>query len=143
MDICVLSAFEALPAKRFLVVTEHSEHRDIATLSGASQKFSSICGPDSFAINNAVILDFKSPFNKIWDVFAGLTHVQTLDLTWLSRDLLAPLIHSILPSLFPAATTIRLAGVMMYTLTASTLLMNAQNPFALGPRQSSTKRNKI
>lgn len=120
MDICVLSAFKALPAKRFLVVTEHSEHRDIATLSGASQKFSSICGPDSFAINNAVILDFKSPFNKIWDVFAGLTHVQTLDLTWLSRDLLAPLIHSI----------------------ASILLMNAQKPFALGPRQSSTKRNK-
>lgn len=142
MDICVLSAFEALPAKRFLVVTEHSEHRDISTLSGASQKFNSVCGPDPFAINNAVILDFKSPFNKTWDVFAGLTHDQTLDLAWLSRDLLVPLIHSIPPSLFPDATTVRLAGVMMYTLTASILLMNAQKPFALGPRQSSTKRNK-
>lgn len=84
MDICVLSAFEALPAKLFLVVTEHSEHRDIATLSGASQKLNSVCGPDPFAINNAVILDFKSPVNKTWDVFAALTHVQTLDLTCLA-----------------------------------------------------------
>lgn len=82
---------------------------------------------DPFAINKSVALDPKSPFNEIWKVFASLTRVQTLDLAWLSRHLAMPLIHSIPSTLFPAATSVRLVGVMPYALAASILLTNPQN----------------
>ena len=81
---------------------------------------------DPFEINKSVILDPKSPFNEIWNVFASLTSVRTLDLAWLSRHLAMPLIHGIPPVLFPAATSVRLAGVMPYSLAASILLANPQ-----------------
>lgn len=85
-----------------------------------------VLGPDPFAINQSVSLDAESPFNKIWDVFTSLTNVKTLDLAWLTRDLATPLIDSIPPTLFPAATSVRLAGVMPYALPASILLTNPQ-----------------
>lgn len=84
-------------------------------------------GIDPFAINRSVVLDPKSPFNEIWKVFASLTNVRTLDLAWLSRHLAMPLIHSIPSALFPAATSVRLVGVMPYVLAASILLANPQN----------------
>lgn len=84
-------------------------------------------GTDPFAINESVALDPESPFNKIWNVFASLTRVRTLDLAWLSRHLAMPLIHSIPSTLFPAATSVRLVGVMPYALAASILLTNPQN----------------
>ena len=80
-----------------------------------------------FKINESVLLGPKSPFKKIWNVFASLTSVRTLDLAWLSRHLAMPLIHSIPPILFPAATSVRLVGVMPYSLAASILLANPQN----------------
>ena len=83
-------------------------------------------GPDPFAINQSVSLDAKSPFNKIWDVFTSLTNAKTLDLAWLTRDLATPLIDSIPPTLFPAATSVRLAGVMPHALAVSILLTNPQ-----------------
>ncbi len=86
-----------------------------------------ILGPDPFKINKSVVLGPKSPFKKIWNVFASLTSVRTLDLAWLSRHLAMPLIHSIPPILFPAATSVRLVGVMPYSLAASILLANPQN----------------
>ena len=83
-------------------------------------------GIDPFEINKSVSLDPKSPFTEIWNVFASLTSVRTLDLAWLSRHLAMPLIHSIPPVLFPAATSVRLVGVMPYSLAASILLANPQ-----------------
>lgn len=85
-----------------------------------------ILGIDPFAINKSVALDPKSPFNEIWNVFASLTSVRTLDLAWLSRHLAMPLIHRIPSTLFPAATSVRLVGVMPYALAASVLLTNPQ-----------------
>lgn len=81
---------------------------------------------DPFAIDKKVPLNPKSPFNEIWNVFASLTSVRTLNLAWLSRHLAMPLIHSIPPVLFPAATSVRLVGVMPYALAASILLANPQ-----------------
>lgn len=81
---------------------------------------------DPFAIDQKVPLNPKSPFNEIWNVFASLTSVRTLDLAWVSRHLAMPLIHSIPPVLFPAATSVRLVGVMPYALAASILLANPQ-----------------
>lgn len=81
---------------------------------------------DPFAIKKSVVIDPKSPFNDIWKVFASLTSVQTLDLAWLSRHLAMPLIHSIPSTLFPAATSVRLVGIMPYALAASVLLANPQ-----------------
>lgn len=82
---------------------------------------------DPFAINQSVVLPPESPFNQIWDVFASLKNVRKLDLAWLSRHHAMPLIHGIPPVLFPAATSVRLAGVMPYTLAASILLVKPQN----------------
>lgn len=81
---------------------------------------------DRFAINQSVVLHPKSPFNKIWNVFASLVSVRKLDLAWLSRHHAMPLIHSIPRVLFPAATSVRLVGVMPYALAASILLTKPQ-----------------
>lgn len=86
-----------------------------------------VLGTSPFKVSNSVCLDPRSPFNKIWSVFASLNNVQTLDLAWLSRDLAIPLIHSIPPILFPAATAVRLVGVMPYTLAATILLTSPRN----------------
>ena len=79
---------------------------------------------DPFEIRKSVALDPKSPFHEIWNVFASLTSVQTLDLAWLSRHLAMPLIHNIPSTLFPTAISVRLVGIMPYTLAASILLAN-------------------
>ncbi|CAF9922724.1 hypothetical protein IMSHALPRED_005745 [Imshaugia aleurites] len=84
-------------------------------------------GIDPFEVHQSVALDPESPFNEIWNVFASLTSVQTLDLAWLSRHLAMPLAHNIPSTLFPAATSVRLAGVMPYTLAASILLTKPRN----------------
>lgn len=81
-------------------------------------------GPDPFDIGKVVALDPGSPFLEIWNVFASLTSVRALDLGWLSTHLAMPLIHGIPPTLFPAATSIRLVGVMPYVLAASILFTN-------------------
>lgn len=58
---------------------------------------------------------------KIWDVFQALTNVKTLDIAYLSNDHTHPLASQFPDILFPAATTIRLSGVMHYSLAASIL----------------------
>ncbi|KAL9130683.1 MAG: hypothetical protein Q9175_006961, partial [Cornicularia normoerica] len=82
---------------------------------------------DPFAIDKNVALGPNSPFNKIWDVFACLNNVRTLDLAWLTRHLAMPLIQGIPSTMFPAATSVRLVGVMPYALATSILLANPQN----------------
>ena len=68
----------------------------------------------------------KEPFQQDLACLHIPTNVQTLDLAWLTRDLAIPLIDSFPPALFPAATSVRLAGVMPYALAASILLTNTQ-----------------
>ena len=66
------------------------------------------------------------PILRVWDALQLLTSVRTLDLAWLSRDHGDPLADSYPNGLFPAATSIRLSGVMHYAFAASILYKNAQ-----------------
>ena len=81
--------------------------------------------------NGSVLLDISPPESisirpilRIWDAFELLTDVRTLDLAWLSRDHGHPLADSYPNGLFPAATSIRLSGVMHYSFAASILYQN-------------------
>ena len=81
--------------------------------------------------NGSVLLDISPPESdttrpilRIWDAFELLTDVRTLDLAWLSRDHGHPLADSYPNGLFPAATSIRLSGVMHYSFAASILYNN-------------------
>ena len=58
---------------------------------------------------------------RIWDVFQALTNVKTLDIAYLSHDHTHPLASQFSDIRFPAATTIRLSGVMHYSFAASIL----------------------
>ena len=66
----------------------------------------------------------RRPTLRIWDAFQRLTGVRTLDLAWLSRDHGDPLADGYAKDLFPAATSIRLSGVMHYPFAASILYNN-------------------
>ena len=66
----------------------------------------------------------RRPILRIWDAFQLLTSVRTLDLAWLSRDHGDPLADLYPNGLFPAATSIRLSGVMHYSFAASILYNN-------------------
>lgn len=66
----------------------------------------------------------ERPILRIWDVFQSLTSVRTLDLAWLSRDHGDPLADGYPNGLFPAATSIRLSGVMHYSFATSILYNN-------------------
>ena len=61
---------------------------------------------------------------KIWDIFQTLTQVRALDLAYLSSDQSHPLASQFPDALFPAATTIRLSGVMHYSLAASIIAVD-------------------
>ena len=81
--------------------------------------------------NQTVLLGISPPgaisrraILRIWDVFQLLTGVRTLDLAWLSRDHGYPLADMYPNGLFPAATSIRLSGVMHYSFAASILYNN-------------------
>lgn len=64
------------------------------------------------------------PIMRIWEVFAMLTNVKTLDLAYLTHDHGHPLAAAFPDALFPRATSIRLSGVMEYALAASILAAN-------------------
>ena len=81
--------------------------------------------------NGSILLDISPPESistrpilRIWDAFELLTDVRTLDLAWLSRDHGHPLADSYPNGLFPAATSIRLSGIMHYSFAASILYNN-------------------
>ena len=61
---------------------------------------------------------------RIWEAFQRLTNVRILDLAWLSSDHGDPLADAWPHGLFPAATSIRLSGVMSYSFAASLLYNN-------------------
>ena len=61
---------------------------------------------------------------RIWEAFQRLTNVRFLDLAWLSSDHGDPLADAWSHGLFPAATSIRLSGVMSYSFAASILYNN-------------------
>ena len=61
---------------------------------------------------------------RIWEAFQRLTNVRVLDLAWLSSDHGDPLADAWPHGLFPAASSIRLSGVMSYSFAASILYNN-------------------
>ena len=61
---------------------------------------------------------------KIWDIFQTLTQVRALDFAYLSSDHSHTLASQFPDALFPAATTIRLSGVMHYSLAASIIAVD-------------------
>lgn len=82
--------------------------------------------PRSKELHRNPLLDYTSErvILRIWDAFQRLTGVKTLDLAWLSRDHGDPLADGYPNGLFPAATSIRLSGVMHYSFAASILYNN-------------------
>ena len=61
---------------------------------------------------------------KIWDIFQTLTQFKALDMAYLSSDHSHPLASQFPDALFPAATTIRISGVMHYSLAASIIAVD-------------------
>lgn len=87
--------------------------------------------PHTKELNQNILLGINPPgaisrraILRIWDAFQRLTSVRTLDLAWLSRDHGDPLADGYPNGLFPAATSIRLSGVMHYSFAASILYNN-------------------
>ncbi|KAM0796813.1 hypothetical protein BDR22DRAFT_824903 [Usnea florida] len=81
--------------------------------------------------NGKVVLGISAPganrrraILRIWEAFQRLTNVRILDLAWLSSDHGDPLADAWPHGLFPAATSIRLSGVMSYSFAASILYNN-------------------
>ena len=66
----------------------------------------------------------RRPILRIWEAFQRLTNVRILDLAWLSSDHGDPLADAWPHGLFPAASSIRLSGVMSYSFAASILYNN-------------------
>lgn len=82
--------------------------------------------PYTKELNRNVLLGITPPrpILRIWDAFQLLIGVRTLDLAWLSRDHGDPLADAYPNGLFPAASSIRLSGVMHYSFAASILYNN-------------------
>ena len=81
--------------------------------------------------NRNVLLGISAPganprraILRIWEAFQRLTNVRILDLAWLSSDHGDPLADAWPHGLFPAASSIRLSGVMNYSFAASILYNN-------------------
>ena len=81
--------------------------------------------------NRNVLLGISAPgadpgraILRIWEAFQRLTNVKILDLAWLSSDHGDPLADAWPHGLFPAASSIRLSGVMSYSFAASILYNN-------------------
>ena len=87
--------------------------------------------PHTKEFNRNILLGIRAPgashrraILRIWEAFQRLTNVRVLDLAWLSRDHGHPLADAWPHGLFPAATSIRLSGVMSYSFAASILYNN-------------------
>ena len=81
--------------------------------------------------NRNVLLGISAPginprraILRVWEAFQRLTNVRILDLAWLSSDHGDALADAWPHGLFPAATSIRLSGVMSYSFAASILYNN-------------------